>query len=194
MRRSSHLSDDRLVEVCFDSALSDHEVAHLDACDGCAVRRSRLELLLREVGDAAVSEADAAFPDDRLAAQHARILQRVEHDGRPARVIAFPAAAAAAEIRPLRARPAGRWVAGAAAAGLAIGLLAGHLAHDLPTNGRPARVTDTQVPMAQTVGATPAMRTTTVALSDEEILGQIETALDGPTLAVLRPLNDLTPR
>jgi hypothetical protein len=31
-------------------------------------------------------------------------------------------------------------------------------------------------------------------LSDEEFLGQIENALDGPDLAVLRPLDDLTPR
>ena len=36
-------------------------------------------------------EADAAFPAERLARQRARILQRVDQDGRPARVIAFPA-------------------------------------------------------------------------------------------------------
>ena len=31
------------------------------------------------------------FPDDKLERQHARILQRVDHDGRPGRLVAFPA-------------------------------------------------------------------------------------------------------
>ena len=62
------------------------------------------------------AEADAAFSDERLAKQRARILQRLEQEGRPGRVITFPAAHT--QRPPLRARPGMRWVAGAAAAGL----------------------------------------------------------------------------
>jgi hypothetical protein len=92
----------------------------------------------------------------------------------------------------LRTRPAARWIAGAAAAGLAIGLLAGHLAHDLPTFGRPART-----PVLRTATARPAAqpaRTLNASLNDEEFLGEIDRALDGPQVGVLRALNDLTPR
>jgi len=194
MRHHPHLSDDGLVEVCLDlRAPTTSEAAHLAECQRCRARRSRLELMFREVADAAVAEADAAFPADRLAAQQARILHRIEQDGRPARVLAFPASLAA-DARPLRTRPAARWIAAAAAAGLAIGLLAGHLAHDLPTIGRPARP-----PVVRSAAARPAPQpavraVTNAALSDEEFLGEIDRALDGPQLAVLRALNDLTPQ
>jgi len=191
MIRRAHVSDDRLVEICFDGALTSAEDAHVAGCDECRARRSRLELLLREVNAAARIEADAAFPLERLAAQHARILQRIEQDGRPARVIAFPASQSP-EMRPLRTRPAARWIAGAAAAGLAVGLLAGHLAHDLPQFGRPSR--NTVISSSARQDVQPALRAVNASLNDEEFLGEIENALDGPRLTVLRPLNDFTPQ
>lgn len=186
MRRSSHVSDERLVEVCFDRTATTAEEAHLTACDRCSARRSRLELMLREMSDAAAAEADAAFPDERLASQHAKILTRIEQDGRPARVITFPASHAS-DVRPLRNRPAARWIAGAAAAGLAIGLLAGHLAHDLPSFGRPPAVRATAPTPA------PAIRSASGTLNDEQMLVEIESALDGPP-QFLRALHDLTPQ
>ena len=192
MGQQAHLSDDRLIEVCFEAAMTEREEAHVATCEECRTRRSRLERMLSEVSDAAAAETDELFTAEKLATQHARILQRIEQDGRPARVINFPAASAA-DMRPLKARPAARWIAGAAAAGLAIGLLAGHLAHDLPAFGRPARTplarsTSPVAPVQHTVRAVNAVH------NDEEFLGELETALDGPQLAVLRPLNDLTPR
>ena len=192
MRRSQHVSDDRLVEVCLEGAATSTEQAHLAACDGCSARRARLELMLREMTDAAATETDEVFTPERLAAQQVRILHRIEQDGRPARVIAFPAAQAL-ELRPLRSRPAARWIAGAAAAGLAIGLLAGHFAHDLPSIGRPIRT-----PMLRSAAArpapVPAVRVVAASMNDEQLLGEIEHALEEPQLAVLRPLHDLTPR
>jgi len=192
MGRQAHLSDDRLVEVCFEASITPGEEAHIAACDECRTRRARLESMLSDVSDAAAAEADEIFTAEKLATQHARILQRIEQDGRPARVINFPAASAA-DMRPLRARPASRWIAAAAAAGLAIGLLAGHLAHDLPTFGRPTR---TPVARSTTpaVAVQHSVRAVNAVHSDEEFLGELETALDGPQLAVLRPLNELTPR
>jgi anti-sigma factor RsiW len=195
MRPSSHVSDDRLVEVCLEQAPTDSEAAHLTACDRCRTRRARLEAMFMDIHDAASAEADEIFPPERLAAQQARILQRIEQDGRPARVIAFPAAPAA-ELRPLRTRPAGRWIAGAAAAGLTIGLLAGHLVHDLPTLGRPSRPTLVSNSARATASPSPrpAAEIVNASFNEEEFLGEIENALDGPHVPALRPLNDLTPR
>mgnify|MGYP006195741589 FL=1 len=189
MRRHAHLSDDRLIEVWIDDAATAAEDAHLASCDACRARRARLERLFAEMSGAADAEADAAFPEERLAAQRARILHRVELDGRPARVIAFPSAPAS-EVRPLRTRPAARWIAAAAAAGLAIGLLAGHLAHDLPTGAPPAR----SAVIRPAAPAPSSIRTASVALNEEEFLGEIEIAIQGPHLAVLQPLHDLTPQ
>jgi hypothetical protein len=191
MRGRAHISDDRLVELCFNGGLTTAEDAHVTGCGECRARRSRLEVLLSEVSDAARADADAAFSEDRLAAQHARIMQRLEQDGRPARVIAFPASQPS-DARPLRTRPAARWIAAAAAAGLAVGLLAGHMAHDLPQFGRPSR--STMVTTAARQSPAPTLRAVNASLNDEEFLGEIENAIDGPHLTVLRPLNDLTPQ
>ena len=188
MTRNSHLSDHRLIEVCFDAVPTAAEDVHFGTCDRCSARRSRLQHLLREVSDTASAEVDALFPPQRLATHHARILHRIEQEGRPGRVIAFPAPQTS-EARPLRTRPATRWIAGAAAAGLAVGMLAGHLVRDLPgerIQRRPA--------IRTAVNPTPQPTLRAAILSDEEFLGQIDNALDGPDLAVLRPLDDLTPR
>lgn len=190
MSHRAHVTDDRLVEVCFDGVPTPVEEAHFAACDRCRERLARLEHMLRELSDAAAVETDAIFPETRLAAQRVRILQRIEQDGRPARVIAFPAGHAS-DVRPLRAHPAARWIAGAAAAGLAVGLLAGHLAHDLPTAGRPTRTASRR--SAPPPAAQPAIRAVSASLSDEQLLGEIELAIQGPALDVLHPLNELTP-
>jgi hypothetical protein len=192
MRGRTHLSDDRLVEVCLVAPTAS-EAAHLGGCEHCTARRSRLERLLRDIADAAAHEADAVFPPEKLATQQARILQRIEQDGRPARVITFPAAGAPEAAPLLRTRPTRRWVAAAAAAGLAIGLLAGHLAHDFPAFGRPSAVRPAPTRSAATTVPPAALRTV-ATISDEQFLGEMETVLAGPSLAVLRPLDDLTPR
>jgi hypothetical protein len=181
--------------VCLEQSATELESAHLGACGRCRTRRSRLEAMFREIDHAADVEADEIFTPERLAAQQARILQRVEQDGRPARVIAFPAATAS-EPRPLRTRPAARWIAAAAAAGLTIGLLAGHLAHDLPLLGRPSRATLVSSASRSINAPTPhpTPEVVNASFNEEEFLGEIETAIDGPHVPALRPLNDLTPR
>jgi hypothetical protein len=143
--------------------------------------------LLDEIAVTATREADAVFTPERLARQQARILQRLEQDGRPGRVIAFPGHPQ--EGAAPRVRPATRWIAAAAAAGLLVGLLAGHLAHDLP--GRTA-------PPANALRATDAPPTTLHAVattfSEDEFLGQLEMAADRPGGIALLPLHNATPR
>ena len=116
----------------------------------------------------------------------ARILQRVDQDGRPARVIAFPAGRAH-DAAPRRLRSA-RWgtVAAAVAASFLVGLLAEHLAHDLPGTRQSIPVQLTQTAVATTTQAR--------ASSDDEFLGQVEIAAVGVGPAALRPLDALTPR
>jgi hypothetical protein len=80
-----------------------------------------------------------------------------------------------------------RWIAGAAAAGLVIGLLAGHFAHDLPAGGA--------LPASQAAGTPAAARLQAVSttMSEEEFLGRLEVAIEGTSGSALRPLDDLTP-
>ncbi|HEY6360767.1 MAG TPA: hypothetical protein VIX63_06660 [Vicinamibacterales bacterium] len=181
MKAHSHLSDDQLLELCLGG--DERPVA---GCAACETRRADLAALLDEVSDAAACHADAAFPADRLARQQARILQRIEQDGRPGRIIAFPGHGQEAAL--LRDRPRARWIAAAAVAGLVIGLLAGHLQHDLL-----GRVSAPSVPAVRTTDApdVPTLR----AVSEDEFLDQIEMAADSPGPGTaLRPLHDVTPR
>jgi hypothetical protein len=181
-RGQHHLSDDRLIEVCLDRAPLADEAQHLTACAACEARRASLADLLTEVAVAVAAPADAHFTTDRLARQRARILERIEHEARHGRVITFPAAHA--HGRTLPARPRMRWVAAAAAAGLLIGFVAEHVAHRIPS----------RQPQPSTMAAAGARPPVGASLSEEEVLGRIETAMDGTAGSALRPLDDLTPR
>ncbi len=191
MKGQRHLSDDRLMEVCLESAPGPGDLQHLDSCAECQSRRADIARMLTDVSLAAAAEADEVFPAERLTRQHARILQRVEHEGRPGRVIAFPAGHASDPFV-LRTRPAMRWIAGAAAAGLVIGLLAGQLAHDFSVI-RPVRATQLAVAIRPPAG-TPTLRAVATTISEDEFLGQIDIAIEGSGSTSLRPLDDLTPR
>lgn len=164
--------------MTMDRHLSDDEIASL----------------LAEYSEAVIAEADAAFPAERLARQQTRILQRLEQEGRPGRVIAFPAGHAH-EPPPLRARPGMRWIAGAAAAGLIIGVVAGHLTHDFSNRaaGRAPQIAASRPDTG--VGASAVTRrAVSTTLSEEEFLGQLEIAIEGSRSASLQPLDELTPR
>jgi hypothetical protein len=184
-----HLSDDRLIELSTVAGPADSYAGgdvHLRECAGCQSRYAALASLLDDITTAATAEADAAFSDERLARQHARILQRVDQDGRPGRLIAFPAAQTHAPLLQ-RARPFTRWVAAAAVAGVLVGLLAGQF---LPDGGQ--RVEPSQI-VANTGNAAVALRAVSTTLSEDEFLGQVEiSAVSRP--ALLRPLDDMTPR
>ena len=191
MKGQRHLSEDRLIEICLDSAPAQGEIQHLELCVECQGRRDGLARLLTDVSQAAAAEADAAFPAERLTRQHTRILQRLEHEGRQGRVIAFPAGHAA-EAFALRTRPAMRWIAGAAAAGLVIGVLAGHLAHDFSVI-RPTRASQVAAAARPAPDDLPTLQAVATTISEDELLGQIDLAIEGSGGTSLRPLDDLTP-
>jgi hypothetical protein len=152
--------------------------------------------MLDDVSGTSAAAADAAFPPERLARQQARILTHLMHDGRPARVIAFPAGHAH-EPTASRTRPSTRWVAAAAVAGLVIGVFAGRFGHDYtflrpPPSQVIARASEN--PELRAAGSTGTIREVAAVISDEEFLSQIEGAIDGPSAAALQPLDELTPR
>lgn len=183
-----HLSDDQLIESCFPVDLPSYDHAHLRSCAVCEARRATLARTIDDVGDILELEADAAFSADRLSRQRARVMQRIEQDGRPARVIAFPGHAHESHPAPtFRHR---RWasVAAAVAASFVVGILAEHLAHDVP--GRRQSVPGTLVARQAAPIATPIRAVT----SDDELLGQVELAAGRVGPAALMPLDALTPR
>ena len=141
--------------------------------------------VLDEVTAVMKAEADVLFTDERLARQRARILQRIEEETRPGRLISFPNAQPGQPS--MRVRPGMRWVAAAAAAGLLIGVVAGHLVHEFPTAGpQPAQAVATDA-------AGPTLQAVSTSMSEEEFLGQLEIAIETTGGSALRPLDDLTP-
>lgn len=182
-----HLSDDRLIEICVSGSPSAAERAHLAVCATCEQRRGSIVEILADLDQAATLEADAAFPTERLERQQARIFHRIDEHGRPGRVITFPASQAPRV--PLRARPHVRWAAAAAAAAFVVGLLTGHLAHDLPQRAE----ADPPVTVTDEAGAAP-LRAVSTTFSEDEFLGQIELAAGRNGPAALRPLDAMTPR
>ena len=142
--------------------------------------------LIHDVAATMRAEADACFPDERLARQQAKILQRIEQEGRPGRVIVFPAGHASAPA--LRTAPVARWIAAAAAVAFLIGLLAGQrLPHEFQTPK--ARI----AAAGPTATAGTTLRASAPLPSDAEFLGEVEAAADSRP-AVLQHLDALTPR
>ena len=119
-----HLGDDEFAELWSSAVVGAQAVAdpHLTACAQCRSRYAAFTGWLDRIHDDAIGEAEEAFPPERLAAQQAQVMRRLEALERPARVIAFPRFS-----RPVTSTQghAQRWVAAAAAAGLVIGLAAG---------------------------------------------------------------------
>jgi hypothetical protein len=133
---------------------------------------------------AACAEADAHFDDRALEAQRHKILARLAHLGQPARVIRFPKGTAGVRQAAGANR---RWVSVAAAAGLIMGLLGGELMHLLPQPVRRAAPLATSAPVAS-----PAVIPASVSL-DDDLLDQIDMAVQLRGSAELRVLDELTP-
>jgi hypothetical protein len=191
--KRAHLSDDRLIELCLADPLAPIDEPHLRNCERCEHRRLVLASTLGDVSERVMGEVDAAFPAERLARQHARIMQQLDHLGRPARIIAFPVGRTQEPARPaVSVRRTRRWVAatGAIAVAFLVGIFTEHLAHQQPVN----RVVQTRI--ASRAIPTPVTRVVAgpISMSDDEFLGQVEAAVGSTGPAALRPLDALTPR
>ncbi|MGE0043076.1 MAG: hypothetical protein AB7H88_19800 [Vicinamibacterales bacterium] len=199
--RELHVPPERLVALALiatrDTAdAEDHDaLAHAAACPECGWQLARLTADMDELRAEAAAEADARFPDTDLDAQRARILDRVAALSRAPRVVPFPSPVRRSSL------PIGgvnrRWVSVAAAAGLIIGLLTGQIVHLLPAAGRtlpsaqPSAL-DRVGPVRPAEGAAQIVQAR-AALSDEELLGEIDAAVQLRRAAELRALDALTP-
>ena len=190
-----HLDDAGLAAIWTGSAYTGDVITdpHLQACAECRVRFAALSTWMQDLRVDAIAEADEAFPADRLLAQQAQIVRRLEAAERPGRVIAFPHGAAAAETR--RPPSVRQWVAAGLAAGLIIGVGLGQLM-DLRHLGDTGSLASNRVvinqprPDAQPGPLVPA--STSVSISEEALLADLEAAAT-PRYETLRAYDEYTP-
>lgn len=190
-----HRDEAALAEIWAVSAASGKPASdpHLHECSDCGARYEQLCAWLESVRAEEVDQADAAFPADRLAAQQATILRRLEAAERPARVIAFPKFA-----QPLAHRSSlrSRWITVAAAAGLVIGVALGQwmdLRHRF--GPQPSRTADTVVASAPAPQSSDMVIQTAGTLSDDALLLELDVTLSmHPSVGPLRAIDTITPR
>lgn len=192
-----HVSEDALAAIATLGVVDAQAEVHLAACADCAARLDALARVLADVRAVAVEEADEVFDAERLNRQQDHVLRRLEHAGRPARVIEFPhrAGRAGRPVRPF----AVRWVAAAAAAGLVIGVYAGSQINDARDRGASDRLARISAPASVPPASAPAVLDTITPAGgpgggDDEILTEVEAALLTQGVRDLAALDALTPR
>jgi hypothetical protein len=170
---TAHLSDDQLME----SSVLAGDNRHLAVCRPCRARFDEIVRTLQQINEAAVDEADHAFSADRLRDQRDRIMRRIERHDHPAEIVAFPHAGVPAHAGVNRLLgPARRWVAGAAAAGLAAGVFLG-FAMD-----RQVRLIDAAAQQSK-----PAAALARQVAADDQFFIDIDEALFGSRAREMRP-------
>ena len=174
--KGSHLSDDQLMETYVLAS----ENRHISACRQCAERLDELVRTLHDVHEAAVREADSAFDADRLHDQRERIMRRIERHDHPAEVVAFPHRTVTHPAVHRLLGPARRWVAAAAAAGLAAGMFLGF------TMDRRMHYAALNQAIAQSA-VTRAAAWQIADARDEQLLNEVDEALVGSRVRELRP-------
>ena len=194
--RAHHLDEERLFD-CYltvrNGEVLDPPVAeHLTDCDWCGNRYADLTQFMDSLGTTAEVEADAVFTADRLRAQRQHIALKLEHLGQPARVISFPGRATGQFAGSSSVRPARRWIAAAAAAGVFIGVGTGLL---LDWERAPRHRTSGVV-ARQTVLTSPGrIELSRPEGSDDDgaFLSELEQAGDRPRIRELSAVDALTP-
>lgn len=198
IHRAHHLQDQRLLDSYLaergGASIDPPAAEHLADCDVCGARYAELAAFLdtlRRDGDA---EADEIFTPERLQAQHQQIARRIAHVGRPARVLSFPTRLVQRTINASTGRATPRWIAGAAAAGLFVGVAVG-----ASVQWAERRTTEPQSVMARDTSAgrlTPAAsRDASPAeiAADTAFLSDLEAALERPHTRELQAFDELTP-
>jgi hypothetical protein len=171
--------------------------SHLEHCDRCAARLEELRAIMATEREDAIATADAAFPESRLRVQRSSILSRLAEARAGSRVLAFPTLPSTRTWMARRDRPAMRWLAGAAAAGLLIGLGAGQAlftGHKLrfhSTTAAPTTAGNWTPPRWINTGSTetPHIERVTGA-SEEAFLSDMELVLNKRRNAAMRALDE----
>ncbi|OFW18137.1 MAG: hypothetical protein A3F69_03245 [Acidobacteria bacterium RIFCSPLOWO2_12_FULL_66_10] len=194
--RARHLQDDRLFE-CYlaerhGEPMDLPAAEHLADCGPCGSRYADLATFMEALRRDGEAEADAVFTPDWLKTQQQQIAHRLEHVGRPARVISFPEPSARRAMTASVSRTAPRWVAAAAAAGLFVGV-ALTASYEWGSQARAARqriALDAATPRPR---VTPAVGRVESNAADEAFLSELEFALERPHTRELLAFDALTP-
>jgi hypothetical protein len=198
-----HLQDERLFDcylaVRAGETLDPPVAEHLTDCDACGERYTELAQFMEALGVEAASEADLIFTPERLRAQQQHISRRLDHLGHPARVITFPGQPASHPAGAPAPRPARRWIAAAAAAGLFIGF--GVLLDREATRGLDQEIAREAPPHVRGIARQALLKTPAAAevarpeafQADEAFLSELELAGDRPRTRELLAFDALTP-
>ncbi|MGQ0732961.1 MAG: hypothetical protein ACT4QD_04815 [Acidobacteriota bacterium] len=166
-------------------------LSHVGSCQACADQLAHLTGTAQALRAELVAHADQEFDERFLVKQQERILDRVSRLGELARVLPFPLRGRVALPGSARSR---RWISVAAAAGLIVGLLAGQFVHVVPGSSAPdlspgvIALAPSRLP-ALGVG----LSGSTPSLSDDELLVEVETAVQIRRASALLALDALTP-
>ena len=197
IQRPHHLQEERL----FDSYLAerggepiDPPVAeHLADCASCGTRYAELTAFMDGLRRDGEAEADAIFTPERLRLQQQQIVRRMALVGRPARVLSFPGRIVRRTIDASSARTAPRWIAGAAAAGLFVGVAVGaSFQWRSQQHARQSFLTDASRASRLNPVATRGTGQPDVA-TDDAFLSDLEIALERPHTRELQAFDALTP-
>jgi hypothetical protein len=200
-RRDHHLPDDRLVEryvaehtgETIEAAIA----SHLDGCEECATRYASLALFMDDLRSEAEMDVDALYPDEQLQASRRQIARRLENLGHIARVISFPGRRAEARRVHAPAHQRSRWIAGAAAAGLLVGVALGAytvtVADDRSAYVEVSPPAVTATPENSAVQTDRPVTVLDPVLDEDAFLEELEIAGGGLRASPLMPLDAFTP-
>ena len=197
-----HVHDDRLLDCYFAArhgeALDPPVAEHLTDCDACGARYAELSTFMDAVHAEGQADADAVFTPERLRIQQQQITRRIGLVGRAARVISFPRQLAGPSVMGSPSHSAPRWIAGAAAAGLFLGIAVGASYEwdwkaRAPRLARRASQTESVGPAAFTPLGTRGSDPAPAVAADDAFLSELEGVLDRPRTSELQPFDALTP-
>jgi hypothetical protein len=192
--RDAHVPVERLAVLALGPAEANSRddeaaLAHAAGCGACGRELARLTTELGTLRLEAAREADVHFDETTLDLQRSRVLERLAHLGHSARVLRFPGTGL---TRAHGGDVNRRWISVAAAAGLIIGILAGQIVHIIPAD-RTRRASETSQQASARVGSAVVNTSASMTLSDEDLLGEIDVAVQGRHPAELQALDALTP-
>jgi anti-sigma factor RsiW len=198
VKHHTHLLEERLFD-CYlaesaGEALDPRLAVHLLDCPACAARYADLTAFMDDLRAHGTAEADHIFTPERLRQQHQQILRRLEHVGHPARVLSFPERVVRRTMTPSlgSSRTPSRWIAGAAAAGLFIGVALGASYQFGSHAPDVAQTLARQSAPRLTVGVTRVVNEPQVT-ADDAFLSDLEVALERPHTRELVAFDAFTP-
>jgi anti-sigma factor RsiW len=199
IRRGRHLQEERLFErylAEWGGEPIDPPVAeHLADCQACAARYADLARFMDALRADSEAESDAIFTPERLRSQQQQIARRLDHVGRPARVLRFPGQLVRRTITASTSRSGSRWIAAAAAAGLFVGVALGASYEWESRARRPDQTLARENPLRATRMMPVSARSSgsSDVAADDAFFSELEMALDRPHTRELLAYDALTP-